>query len=242
MNLSKFALLFVVFVDVVGQGIILPIINALIMNPQAGFMPTGTSQSARHFNFGLVIAVFYLSWFLGAVYVSKLSDSIGRKNGMLLCLAGALLGYLLTILAIAQGSLLLMLLGRVVTGFTAGNQPIAQAAMVDLSQSDAEKTRNLGYVVSALSVGLIAGPLIAGVLSDQGLLGGFASLSLPFYFAMGLVVIAISLILFSFEDKLAVRAPLRLKPTEVFLLLWQVKGHPTVLRLAAAYFFFMFVW
>lgn len=242
MNLSKFALLFVVFVDLMGQGIIFPIMNALIMDPQADFMPVGTSQSARHFSYGLVIATFYLSWFLGAVYVSKLSDSIGRKNGMLLCLAGALIGYLLTILSIALGNIWLMILGRAVTGFTAGNQPIAQAAMADLSHDDADKTRNLGYVVSALSVGLVAGPLIAGILSDQDVFGAFASLSLPFYFAMALVLVAIILILFFFEEKLATRAELRVKPMEVILLLWQVKGHPTVLRLSAVYFFFMFVW
>ena len=242
MTLSKFALLFVVFVDLTGQGVIFPIINALIMEPGADFLPPGTSPGARHFDYGLVIGVFYLSWFLGAVYVSKLSDSIGRKNGMLLCLAGAMIGYVLTILAIAVGSLWLMLLGRAVTGFTAGNQPIAQAAMADLSLDDADKTRNLGYCVSALSVGLVAGPLIAGVLSDQDLLGAVASLSLPFYFAMALVLVAIVLIQFFFEDRLAVRAPLRVKPTEVFLLLWQIKGDPTVLRLSAAFFFFMFVW
>ncbi len=242
MTWSKFALLFVVFVDLVGQGIIFPIINALIMEPHSGFMAPDTPQATRHFSYGLVIAVFYLSWFLGAVYVSKLSDSIGRKNGMLLCLAGALVGYLLTIYAIAVGSLWLMLLGRAVTGFTAGNQPIAQAAMADLSRDDVEKTRNLGYVVSALSAGLIAGPLIAGVLSDEGLLGGLASLSLPFYFAIALVVMAMLLVLIFFKEKLTARVPLSVNPTEVFLLLWQIKDNPTVLRLSAAYFFFMFVW
>jgi MFS family permease len=242
MRLSKFALLFVVFVDVAGQGVIIPIIDTLIMEPGAAFLPPETSPRTRHFDYGLVIGVFYLSWFLGAVYVSKLSDSIGRKNGILLCLAGALVGYVLTIVAIAVGSLWLMLLGRAVTGFTAGNQPIAQAAMADLSVDDADKTRNLGYCVSALSVGLVAGPLIAGVLSDQDLLGALASLSLPFYFSMALVLVAILLIQFFFQDKLATRAPLRVRPTEVFLLLWQVTGNPTVLRLSAAFFFFMFVW
>jgi len=242
MSLSKFALLFVIFVDLAGQGVIIPLIDTLIMETDAAFLPPETSLQTRHFDYGLVIAVFYLSWFLGAVYVSKLSDSIGRKNGVLLCLAGALAGYVLTIVAIAVGSLWLMLLGRAVTGFTAGNQPIAQAAMADLSLDDADKTRNLGYCVSALSVGLVAGPLIAGVLSDRDLLGTVASLSLPFYFAMALVLVAIVLIVLFFEDKLATRAPLRVRPTEVFLLLWQIRKHPTVLRLSAAFFFFMFVW
>lgn len=242
MNLSKFGLLFVVFVDVVGQGLIIPIINSLIMDPAAAFMPTGTPEGTRHFNYGLVIGVFYLSWFLGAVYISKLSDSIGRKNGILICLAGSLVGYVLTILSIALGSLWLMILGRAISGFTAGNQPIAQAAMADLSRDDAEKTKNLGYVVSALSIGLVAGPIIAGVLSDKALIGDVASLSLPFYVAMGLVCVAIALIVFFFEEKLETRAPLQVKPLEVFALLWQVARHPTVLRVSAVFFFFMCVW
>jgi len=242
MNLSKLGLLFVVFVDLMGQGLLFPIVNALMMDPADGLLPAGTSAAARHFNYGLVIGVFYLAWFLGAVYISKLSDSIGRKTGILICLAGALVGYVLTIAAIAMGSLWLLLIGRAITGFTAGNQPIAQAAMADLSRNDAEKTKNMGYVVTALSLGLIAGPLVAGLLSDKSVLGDYASLSLPFYFAMVTVVIAAALILFFFEDKLQERAPLAVGPADVFRLVWRVVEQPTVLRIAAVYFFFMLVW
>ena len=212
------------------------------MDPASAFLPAGTPQETRQFNFGLVIGVFYLSWFLGAVYISKLSDSIGRKHGILICLAGALFGYVLTDLAIALGSLWLMILGRAITGFTSGNQPIAQAAMADLSRDDAETTKNLGYVVSALSIGLVVGPLIAGLLSDQSLIGDYASLSLPFYVAMALVLVATGLILFFFDEKLTARTALRIRPLEVFLLLGQIFRHPTVLRVSAVYFFFMFVW
>ncbi|MEO1089856.1 MAG: MFS transporter [Pseudomonadota bacterium] len=242
MTLTKLGLLVVIFVDVAGQGLIIPIINQLITAPTSDFLPAQTTESVRHATYGLVIGVFYLSWFLGAVYISKLSDSIGRKNGMLICLAGALVGYVLTILAIGWSSLWLMLLGRAITGFTAGNQPIAQAAMADLSRSDAEKTKNLGAAVAALSLGLVAGPLIAGLLSDQRVLGDFASLSLPFYVAIGLVLVAMILIQFYFHDSLTSRAPLRVKPQEVFLLLWQILQHRTVLRVAAVFFCFMLVW
>lgn len=242
MNLSKVALLFVIFVDVAGQGLIFPLINSLVSDPAVGFMPAGTSEATRHLSYGLVIGVFYLSWFLGAVYISKLSDSIGRKNGIMVCLAGALAGYVLTILAIALGSLWLMILGRAITGFTAGNQPIAQAALVDHSRDEAEKTRNLGYAVSAFSIGLIAGPLIAGLLSDTSLIGNIASLSLPFYVAFVLVLITMFLVVVFFDDKLDDRVPLQIRPLEIFLLLWQVRRHPVVLRLAAVFFCYMFVW
>ncbi len=242
MNLSTLGLLFVIFVDVAGQGLILPIINTLVMDPSTGLLPASAPVSERHFSYGLVIGAFYLSWFLGAVYVSKISDSIGRKNGILICLAGALAGYVLTILAVIAGSLWLMILGRVVTGFTAGSIPIAQAALADLSDDDAERTRNMGYSVTALSVGLVAGPIIAGVMSDSALIGGVASLNLPFYTALALVLIAALLIVLFFDDKLDERVPLQIRPLEVFLLLWEATQRTTVLRISLVFFFFMFVW
>ena len=237
MNLTKLGLLFVIFIDVTGQGLILPIINTLIMDPQAGLLPAETVLATRHFDYGLVIGVFYLSWFLGSVYISRLSDSIGRKKGIMICLTGALAGYVLTILSMAFSNLWVMILGRAITGFTAGNQPIAQAAMIDLSRSDAQKTRNMGYCVTALSLGLVAGPIIAGGLSDKALVGGIASLSLPFYTAIGLVLVAMFLITFFFEDRLERRRPLRIKPFEIFKLLWQVTQRPTVLRVSLVFFF-----
>ena len=121
----------------------------------------------RHLDYGLVIGTFFLAWFLGVVYVAKLSDAIGRKNALLICLSGALAGYVVTILAIFLNSLWLLILGRAVTGFTAGNQPIAQAAMIDGSDNEADRDRNMGYIVTGLSFGLVGGRA-AGIRSDVG--------------------------------------------------------------------------
>ena len=241
MSLSKAGLLFVVFVDVLGQGLIFPIIVTLLASPEAGFLPAGTSQEARQHYYGVTIGTFFLAWFLGAVYISRLSDSIGRKRGILVCLSGAMAGYVLTIMALAWGSLWLLVLGRAITGFTAGNQPIAQAAMADLSRNDAEKSRNMGYVVAAMSLGLVGGPLIGGLLSDRDLLGGLASVSLPFYAAMALVALAAGLIALFFEERSTERAPLDIKPLEVFRLMWRITEKPTVFRLSLVFFFYMTV-
>jgi hypothetical protein len=59
MSLTKFGLLYVVFVDVMGQGLIFPILNTMMMEP--GFLPADTPEATRHFNYGLVIGVFFLS-------------------------------------------------------------------------------------------------------------------------------------------------------------------------------------
>ena len=115
-------------------------------------------------------------WFLGAPYIAKLSDAIGRKNAIMICLFGALFGYIITIASLFLESFWLLVIGRGITGFTAGNQPIAQAAMIDMSASDAERDQNMGYIVAGISAGLVGGPIIGGVLSDPDLIGDFASL------------------------------------------------------------------
>jgi predicted MFS family arabinose efflux permease len=236
---GKITLLFVVFVDLIGQGLVFPIINSLIMEPGGGFLPESTSAAARHIDYGLVIGIFFLAWFLGVVYVAKMSDFIGRRNALLVCLGGALAGYVLTIVALHLNSLWLLIVGRAVTGFTAGNQPVAQAAMIDASTDDADRDRNMGYIVTGISFGLVCGPIIGGVLADKSLLGDVASFKTPFYGALVLVVVAIIMVLLFFKDVRQEREPFVFHPMDIFESLWRVTKHPLVLRIMPAYSCFM---
>ncbi len=237
MSLSRFSLLFVVFIDLMGQGLIFPIVTTIVMQPSAGFLPQHAAQSMREFDYGLVIGVFFLSWFLGAAYISKVSDYIGRKIGILICLAGALTGYILTIVALNLSSLALLILGRAISGFTAGNQPIAQAALIDISRDEQEKTHNMGLIVAAAALGLMGGPLMTGVLTDKTLLGSYASLELPFYGAIILVMLNIALIVWGYKEENPQRRKIDFGISEVFLSLWRVFRRPTLLRLSLVMFF-----
>ncbi|WP_299490489.1 MFS transporter [uncultured Shewanella sp.] len=237
--LCRFALVAVVFVDLMGQGLVFPIINELMMSKSINFLPIGLGDDTRHFFYGLVIGVFFITWFLGAVYIAKLSDSIGRKKAILICLFGALAGYLITILSILLNSFWLLILGRSITGFTAGNQPIAQAAMMDASRSETEKSRNMGFIVAGISTGLMGGPLIGGLLSDKDLLGSMASIQLPFYGASLLVLITIFLVVFFYHDVKKPNKKVLFKPLELFTMLFKLKDKPLVLRLCGVYLSFM---
>jgi DHA1 family tetracycline resistance protein-like MFS transporter len=238
-TMAKITLMFVVFVDLIGQGLVFPIINTLIMDPSSGFLPDSTSIGIRHFDYGLVVGTFFLAWFLGVVYVAKVSDSIGRKNALLICLGGALAGYAITLVSLYVNSLWLLILGRAVTGFTAGNQPIAQAAMVDGSTDDADRDRNMGFIVTGISFGLVGGPIIGGLLSDPEVLGGLASLKLPFYGAFVLVLIAIGLVIVYFNDIRSEYTPFVFRPRDLTDSLWRVTEHPIVLAILPVYALFM---
>ncbi|AWF81666.1 MFS transporter [Microbulbifer sp. A4B17] len=239
--MCRLALLAVVFVDLMGQGLLFPIINELVMSTKFQFLPGGTPQATRHLYYGLVIGSFFLAWFVGSVYIAKLSDSIGRKTAMVLCLVGAMAGYAITILSLVSNSLWLLILGRVISGFTAGNQPIAQAAMIDASQSELEASKNLGLLVAGMSAGAVAGPIMAGVLADRELLGNLASIQLPFYFALVLVAITLCLILVFYHDTRKAPMQLRLRFMDLFTQFIHLKDRPQVVRLCPAYLCFMLV-
>ncbi|WP_346912156.1 MFS transporter [uncultured Roseibium sp.] len=242
---AKVTLLFVVFIDLLGQGLVFPILNSLIMEPTSPLLAKSVSDPTRHLDYGLVIGAFFIAWFLGAPYISKLSDVIGRKRAILICLAGALAGYAITIAALYVNSFLLLILGRVITGFTAGNQPIAQAAMIDASANEEERVRNMGYIITGVSFGLVGGPIIGGLLSDPnligvnvGLIGADAGLKLPFYAAFALVAVAIVMVLAFYREVRTETAAFTFKPAEIFELLWRVKSYPLVLRLVIVLVFF----
>ncbi len=238
-TVAKITLMFVVFVDLIGQGLVFPIINALIMEPSSGFLPESADLDIRHLDYGLVIGIFFLAWFLGVVYVAKVSDSIGRKNALLICLGGALAGYVITLVSLYVNSLWLLILGRAITGFTAGNQPIAQAAMIDGSADEGDRDRNMGFIVTGISFGLVGGPIIGGILSDPDLLGNLASLRLPFYAALALVLLAILLVIVFFSDVRSERSPFVFRPRDITDSLWRVTQRPVVMRIMPVYALFM---
>ena len=237
MKIAVIALLSVVSLDLMNQGLVFPILNTIVMDPSHGILPEHTTVAERHQDFGLLMGAFFLCWFLGAAYISKISDFIGRKEGILICLAGNFLGYVLIIVAVELSSFWLLLFARMLSGFTAGNQPIAQAALIDISESDEQKTRYMGLILVAVSVGLVAGPLIGGLLSDKAVLGRYASVELPFYCVAGMVLISLTLIIMFFHNKRTERQPFEFKPLQVFLTLWEACRRPVILKLSLVFFF-----
>ncbi|KTC73772.1 transporter of the major facilitator superfamily (MFS) [Legionella birminghamensis] len=191
-------LFLVLFIDGMGLGLLFPILNAIIIEPTSGFLPTSLSEGMRDFYYGLTIGIFMLCWFFGAAILGDLSDSVGRKKSLMICLIGAFLGYLLSAIAILCSSFWALILGRMIAGFTAGSQPIAQAAIVDVS-SEENKARNIGWILLAVSLGFVLGPVFGGVLSDSRLISWF-NFATPMYFASAISLFNAIILAISFKE------------------------------------------
>lgn len=193
-------LFLVLFIDGMGLGLLFPILNVLLIDPNAGFLPQATSELLRSFYYGLTIGIFMLCWFLGAAILGDLSDSIGRKKSLMVCLIGSFLGYILSAIALLYQSIGILLIGRVIAGFTAGSQPIAQAAIVDVSTEE-KKPRNIGFILLSISLGFVCGPIIGGILSNSEWVGWF-DYAVPMYFAAALSLFDALILQLMFKETL----------------------------------------
>lgn len=207
--MAFFALFLVLFIDGMGLGLLFPILNSIIVDSTSGFLAADVSIEAREILYGVVVSVFMLCWFFGAAILGDLSDSIGRKRSLLICLVGACLGYLISAISIVVNSIALLIIGRMIAGFTAGSQPIAQAAIVDIS-SEAHKSRNLGFIILAGALGFVFGPVIGGVLSESRLVPWFGY-TVPLFFAALIALVNVIWLWFAFTETRPVTARLRIK-------------------------------
>ncbi len=147
-------LLFTVFIDLVGFGMIFPILPFLAQGFGAGAV-----------EITLLISIHSALQIVSAPLWGRFSDRFGRKRVLLVTLAGGGLGYLWFGLA---GSLTGLFLARGFSGAMAGNIAVAQAYLADLTRPE-ERTAAMSKIGVPFGLAFAVGP---GLLCRKTLLGG----------------------------------------------------------------------
>ena len=147
-------LFLVIFIDAMGLAIMFPILTPIFMNlhVHGGILAAGASLLVRNIFYGVTLCIFPLFMFFGTPFLGDLSDHIGRKKVLIICLLGATVSYFLSGLSVDFKVVWLLLVSRAVAGFTAGSQPIAQAAIIDVSPPD-KKALNLSLLLFPAALG-----------------------------------------------------------------------------------------
>src|SRR5882757_2144146 len=158
-----------VTLDIMALGLVIPVLPTLVL----GFMGGNTAAAAE------VSGVFATAWaamqFLFSPVLGALSDRYGRRPVILLSCLGLGLDYIFMALA---PSLLLLFIGRVISGITSATIATASAYIADVAPPE-KRARAFGMIGVAFGLGFVIGPAIGG------LLGGFDP-RLPFWVAAGL--------------------------------------------------------
>jgi MFS transporter, DHA1 family, tetracycline resistance protein len=164
-------ILVTVFLDMMGIGIIMPVLPGLI----ATFT---TDRDAQTYWYGAMLASYGLMQFVSAPVLGAVSDRFGRRPVLLMSIFGLAFTFLLTAIS---PFLWLMLLARLIGGGAGASFSVAGAYVADVTKPE-ERSRNFGFLGTAFGLGFIFGPMIGGTLA-------LADIRLPYFAAaiLGLV-------------------------------------------------------
>lgn len=152
-NKSLTTIFVIVFVDLLGFGIILPLLPYI-----------AEKFNANAFQIGILSASYSFFQLIASPILGRLSDRYGRKKILIISQIGSAFGYLLLGLA---HSLPLLFVSRIIDGITGGNISIAQAYIADVTTKE-NRAKGMGLIGAAFGLGFIFGPAIGGFLSRFG--------------------------------------------------------------------------
>src|SRR5436189_5758970 len=162
-------ILVTVFVDVIGWGLIIPVMPTLI----AGMKKIPVNEASSYG--GWLVSAYAIMQFVCAPILGNLSDKYGRRPVLLLSLLGFGIDYLFLALAPSYGWLFV---GRIIAGITGASFTTASAYIADISTPE-KRAQNFGMIGVAFGIGFIIGPVIGGIL-------GKMDTHYPFYAAAAL--------------------------------------------------------
>lgn len=157
----KALILFTVFLDIVGLGIIIPVMPFYVQS-------LGASDTVVT----LLFTVYALLSFFSAPLLGSLSDTWGRRPILIISIISSAIGWFVFGSAT---SIAILFIGRIIDGLAAGNITTAQSLLADISETPTERTANMGLVGAMFGIGFVIGPVIGGYLGSFGH-------SVPFYF------------------------------------------------------------
>lgn len=173
-------------IDVIGLGIIIPVIPQLIMNL------TGLCEHEAAPVGGWLLATYAGVQFFCAPVIGGLSDRYGRRPVFLASLLGFGLDYLFLFYA---PTIEWLFVGRFISGIMGASFTTAGAYIADISKTPQERGKNFGLMGAAFGLGFVIGPVIGGALGSFGPRVPFlvASVLSMLNFIYGLIILPESL-------------------------------------------------
>ena len=210
-----------ILVDVIGLGIIIPVIPGLLDS----MLGTGLSDASKWG--GMLIFTFAAMQFLFAPILGVLSDKFGRRPVLLIALLGLGIDYIVHGLA---PNITWLFIGRILAGVGGASFTVATAYIADISTPE-KKAQNFGIMGAAFGLGFIIGPVLGGVFAQYGI-------RVPFFIAAGLSLLNFIYGYFILPESLSKenRREVVWKRANPIGSLWHLRKHGHFMGLILAFF------
>jgi DHA1 family tetracycline resistance protein-like MFS transporter len=180
MDRRLFTILMIVFVQMLGAAMIMPILplyakEAFNMSPQVITL-LGTS--------------FFVAQFIAGPYLGRLSDTRGRVPILIVSQIGTAISFIMLALA---PSVMFLFLARILDGITGGNIIVARAYVTDITPRE-RRTEALGYIFAVFGIGFVIGPALGSLLS------AYLGPRIPYLFAAGAAILVVVLTRLTLEE------------------------------------------
>ncbi len=237
-NSRLLTIFLIVFIDLLGFSLILPLLPYY-----------AESYGATPTIVGLLVASYAAAQLFGAPLLGRLSDRYGRRPVLLFSVAGTAAGFLLLGFADPLGRLLaglvapnaanafiigVLFFSRILDGLTGGNITVAQAYISDVTDEQ-NRAKGFGLIGAAFGLGFIIGPAVGGALSRFGY-------NLPAFVAAGVSFINFLMIFTLLPESLTVERrnaeALQNRPPFTFKALIQALKRPKIGPLLQVRFYF----
>jgi DHA1 family tetracycline resistance protein-like MFS transporter len=171
---------FIMLMDVIGMSLLFPVAPYIVQR-----------YSSDALMVTMLTVIYAGAQFLAAPALGKISDRLGRRPVLLVCVLGSAIGYFIFGFA---GALWVLFLSRLIDGVTGGNISTASAYIIDVSKPE-ERAKNFTLLGMAYGVGFILGPALGGAL-------GQFNLNAPLFAAGAVSLASAALIYFILPESL----------------------------------------
>ncbi len=201
MNRRIWFMFLTIFIDMLGVGVLIPVIPQLLGEPSSAYFLLDPSQTKLGFILlGFLVASYPLATFFASPVLGAMSDKYGRKPVLLASILGTSISYFVFAYAIITKDIPLLFISRIIDGLTGGNISVAQAVIAD-STNNENRTKAFGIIGAAFGLGFIFGPFLGGVLSSPSVLP-FFNAATPFIFSGILALVNVISIRFFFTESI----------------------------------------
>ena len=220
---AKFILFLTIFIDLLGFGIVIPILP--------NYVKTMTSSN---FMVGMPVFLFAMAQFFCTPVWGAFSDKYGRRPIILFSLAISTISY---IVFSFSSTMIILLFARILSGIGSGNISAAQAYISDITEPK-DRAKSMGMIGAAFGLGFIFGPPIGGFLMEDF---GFASIGI---FCAILCVLNLALAFFLLPESLKIKrdSKVSLLPIRDYQHVFSMKLLPLIILIGFIYIagFFLF--